>query len=156
MLKLVIALYILGIILLSMEIYVPGGVLGTAGIVFLILSIVLSFISVSVQFGFFMLFLVSLSIGIAFYLALKYFPGSKIGKMLFLSRNIDSNVAEESSSAGLLGKKGIALTDLRPSGTAKIDGRRLDVVTQGDYIQKNDTIEIIEVEGNRIVVKKLS
>ena len=49
---------------------------------------------------------------------------------------------------------GIALTVLRPAGTALIDGSRLDVVTSGEYIDAGATVEVILVEGSRIVVRE--
>ncbi|MFO7931024.1 MAG: NfeD family protein [Desulfosalsimonas sp.] len=53
-----------------------------------------------------------------------------------------------------VGKDGTATTDLRPAGTAVIDGKRLDVVTRGDYIEKDSQIKVSAVEGGRIVVRK--
>jgi membrane-bound serine protease (ClpP class) len=55
----------------------------------------------------------------------------------------------------LVGKTGKALTTLRPAGKALIDGMRLDVVSTGDYIEKNSEIVVSDVSGNRIVVKEL-
>ncbi|MFP4255943.1 MAG: NfeD family protein [Desulfosalsimonas sp.] len=52
------------------------------------------------------------------------------------------------------GKEGTAATDLRPAGTAVIEGKRLDVVTRGDYIEKDSQIKVSSVEGGRIVVRK--
>ena len=71
--------------------------------------------------------------------------------------------AEERSDAGyrsdpgyedLVGADGVALTSLRPAGTGVFDGRRLSVTTEGDYIDKGTAIAILEVEGNRIVVRR--
>ncbi|MCZ6624507.1 MAG: ATP-dependent Clp protease proteolytic subunit [Deltaproteobacteria bacterium] len=55
-----------------------------------------------------------------------------------------------------VGKAGLALTDLRPSGTGMFDGERLDVVTEGDYIDAQVTIEIVKDEGYRLIVRRSS
>ena len=55
-----------------------------------------------------------------------------------------------------VGKAGLALTDLRPSGTGLFDGERLDVVTEGDYIDAQVTIEIVKDEGYRLIVRRSS
>ncbi|MFC1588624.1 NfeD family protein, partial [Planctomycetota bacterium] len=55
-------------------------------------------------------------------------------------------VADKSN---LLGRKGTAFTDLRPSGTADIGDERVDVVAETSLIEKNTHIEVIKVEGNR-------
>lgn len=71
--------------------------------------------------------------------------------------------AEERSDAGyiatgeheaLLGREGVAFTPLRPSGTGLIDGRRVNVAADGEFIEKDSRITVVEVEGNRIVVRK--
>ena len=58
-------------------------------------------------------------------------------------------------SLELIGKKLQAYTDLRPAGVAVLGNEKLDVVTDGDFIEKGNEIEIIRVEGMRIVVKKI-
>ena len=50
------------------------------------------------------------------------------------------------------GDTGTALTDLRPAGAASIGGKRVDVVTQGEYISKGQEIEVMLIEGQRVVV----
>jgi membrane-bound serine protease (ClpP class) len=52
------------------------------------------------------------------------------------------------------GKQGISVTDLRPAGIALIEGKRLDVVTDGDYINANTPILVTGVTGNQIIVEK--
>lgn len=53
-----------------------------------------------------------------------------------------------------LGKTGIALTALRPAGSALIDKQRLNVVTEGEFLEKDTAIEVIRVEGYRLVVRQ--
>jgi membrane-bound serine protease (ClpP class) len=60
----------------------------------------------------------------------------------------------DEKSGQYIGKTGQAATDLRPSGTAIIDDKRVDVVTRGDYIEKGSQIRVIDVEGSRVVVRK--
>lgn len=71
--------------------------------------------------------------------------------------------ADEKAEAGyvatgehevLLGKVGVAYTPLRPSGTGLIDGRRVNVAADGEFIERDSQITVVEVEGNRIVVRK--
>ncbi len=55
-----------------------------------------------------------------------------------------------------MGQKGVSVTTLRPAGTARINGQKVDVVTKGEHIEAHQEIIVVEVEGNRIVVKKES
>ncbi|TEB13790.1 NfeD family protein [Pelotomaculum propionicicum] len=52
------------------------------------------------------------------------------------------------------GKEGIALTPLRPAGSAEVEGRRLDVVTEGEFIRAGTRVRVVKVEGTRVVVKE--
>ncbi len=91
-------------------------------------------------------------LSIALYLGSK----GKLPKSLVLKESTD----KESGFSGtddmqyLLGKKGRAVTPLRPAGCADLDGIRLDVVTRGDFIDKDTPVTVVEVEGNRIVVMR--
>ncbi len=76
---------------------------------------------------------------------------SRIAKKIGLDYNVGDAHANDDYST-LLGCNGVTLTALRPAGIALIDGKRSDVVTVGDYIGKDIEIEVIEVEGSRIVV----
>jgi membrane-bound serine protease (ClpP class) len=57
------------------------------------------------------------------------------------------------ADALVLGRTGIALSPLRPAGVAQIDGERVDVVSDGTFIDAGAAIQVIRVEGNRIVVR---
>ncbi|TVR75915.1 MAG: nodulation protein NfeD [Sphaerobacteraceae bacterium] len=62
-------------------------------------------------------------------------------------------VKQTETEASLAGLQGRALSDLRPGGFARIDGKRVDVVTQGDYIREGDLIEVVADDRYRRVVK---
>ncbi|MEW6220653.1 MAG: NfeD family protein [Thermodesulfobacteriota bacterium] len=63
-------------------------------------------------------------------------------------------VSQDPGLASLLGKTGVALTPLRPAGTAEIDGRRVDVVSRGELIAKGSPLEVVAVTGNQTVVRR--
>ncbi|MFP4452031.1 MAG: NfeD family protein [Desulfobacterales bacterium] len=73
-------------------------------------------------------------------------------KSVLSSKSGYSSYDEKTSE--YVGKQGTAATNLRPAGTAIIDGKRVDVVTRGDYIEKGAEIKVSAVEGARIVVRK--
>ncbi|MNO81856.1 hypothetical protein D3C76_731130 [compost metagenome] len=55
----------------------------------------------------------------------------------------------------LLGKRGVAITDLRPSGSVDIDGVKFDVISDGEYISIGTKVEIFKVSGVKLLVKKV-
>ena len=53
----------------------------------------------------------------------------------------------------LLGRQGVAATDLRPSGSGQFDEVKFDVISEGNYIEKGTKITIIKVAGSKLVVR---
>ncbi len=161
-----ILLFLAGVLLLIVEVFViPGfGVFGIAGIILMIAGLFLGLISdlplidgdilamaVMQLAGAFVLS------GIMIFLLAKTLPKTKVWNKLILKENIKAKSGYTSNKkfAHLLKKEGKALTDLRPAGTVIINDRRYDAVTQGEYIEKDNKIKVIEIEGSKIVVKKL-
>jgi membrane-bound serine protease (ClpP class) len=91
--------------------------------------------------------------GIGFWLL----PRTRIGRSLILhaGERSDSGFTASPEDLNLLvGKTGETTTKLRPAGIAIIDGRRVDVVTEGEFIESGKTVEVIKVEGNRVLVRE--
>ena len=107
----------------------------------------------------------SLSVGIAFVAAdLILMPVLVIvgARMLAASRatlrdTLDSKsgaVSQPPEWSQVEGRDGVAVTMLRPAGSAMIDGKKYDVVTRGDFLDKGTPVTVVAVDSNRIVVKK--
>lgn len=157
-------LFIIGLALLLLEIFViPGfGVVGIVGIILVFLSL---YSGLGVQFQNFSgtkhLFSRASAIifgSIAFaitivILAFKFLPKTRLFPKIVLT-NAELGYRAHEDMQQLIGCMGITVSPLRPSGIAVIDDKRLDVVTEGGYIEKNTKIKVIYVEGSRIVVVK--
>jgi membrane-bound serine protease (ClpP class) len=83
---------------------------------------------------------------------MRYLPDSPMAR-LFISRGTIGNIGAEQPE--LVGRTGTALTTLRPSGAALIEGQRVDVVSEGQMIQKGSQIKVIATEGLRVVVRAM-
>jgi membrane-bound serine protease (ClpP class) len=154
-------LFVIGFIALFLELFVPAaGIIGAAGIICMIVATVLAYNSIGKLVG--SLFLTGVLVGTPsmIMLGLKVFPRSFIGKRLILHQSMDQeegfNSAEGEKYKDLLGKEGITVTMLRPSGMVRIDGKKYSVVTSGELIEKEEMVSVIRVEGNRIVVRRKS
>ena len=152
----VLLLFIGGISLIGLEMFIPGGIVGTVGIITVIYAII--YINKSTYHIAFILVISLILAAIQFYVNRNVFHK----RLMLLNRLVlndsisteDGYVASE-SRLELIGKKLQAYTDLRPAGVAVLGNEKLDVVTDGDFIEKGNEIEIIRVEGMRIVVKKI-
>jgi membrane-bound serine protease (ClpP class) len=156
----------LGLILVAMEIFfIPGfGIAGIFGILALMGGLGLSLIGSGATWDSMLSALgqVSLSILVAILVALfllRYFQRLPFGKRLLLKTSLLSKEGYASSpeeDQRWLGKRGTAATDLHPSGIAHLNGDRVDVVSDGDFINVGQAVEVVRVDGNRIVVRLLT
>jgi membrane-bound serine protease (ClpP class) len=151
-LALIIVLIVLGTLLVAAEVFIPGMVAGILGGCAILAAIVLGYWHYGFAVGNFMLLLTGLAALIGFFAWLHFFPRTFVGRRLLLKEKIKS-VADHPHFETLLGKKGIALTPLRPSGTALVDGNRIDVIAEGDMIAAQEKIKIVQVDGVRVVVR---
>ena len=149
-------LLVLGLAMVCLEVFIPGGVVGTLGAFALIGCVIMAFVSHGTTFGLYWLSGVMIITLFGLFLSIKYLPGSPAGKRLFLNSSEKGYSASEGGLVELSGKTGTALTDLRPAGMVDIDGSRIDVVTDGEYIKKGSKVKIIRVEGNRVVAEEMN
>ena len=151
-----ILLFLLGIILLSVEIFVPGfGLPGLGGIICLVVSIVLS--APSWEAGVISLVLAIIGTIVLVLFSLKFLTKRKFWDRLVLGtkyKKEEGYIPQSKDLSVYVGKKGEALTILRPSGTVLLDdGTKLDVVTDGGFIPKGERIEVVQAEGIRLIVR---
>jgi membrane-bound serine protease (ClpP class) len=164
-------LFILGLVSLILEIFIiPGfGVAGILGIVLIVASLVLSMqgfvvpsfewekelfrrnitvVGVGVVSSF-----ITFSVLAYFLPQVRLFRGLTLGTVQTPDSGFTVQTREESTQ--LLGKRGVAVTVLRPAGKAEIEGELVNVETDGEYVESGKTIEVIEVSGNRVIVRKV-
>jgi len=142
---------IAGLFLFGAEIFVPGGVLGAIGAIALVGAIISGFFAFP-GYGSYVAIGIIFLTGIAIVLWIRFFPKTSLGQRMMVKKSLKSAKGTEAGLAELLGKQGQTISALRPGGFALIDGQREDVVTQGEMIDKGTTVEVVEVEGNRVVV----
>lgn len=150
----IIALVLCGLLLVIAEIFLPGGILGLVGAGCLVAASVLAFQEWGPAGGA-MFTLAEIALGAVVILqAVRWIPNTPIGKGLVLNAAIEG-AAPAKENEGLLHREGVAITQLRPAGAARIDGRRHDVVTEGGLIEAGTRLKVIAVEGMRVVVRAI-
>ncbi|MDI3547723.1 MAG: hypothetical protein PWR10_1375 [Halanaerobiales bacterium] len=151
-------LFLVGLILIALEIFiVPGfGVTGIGGLIAILTS--LYFLFPTPQVAITVLATVLLFSVVGAVVIIKFFGGSRFWKRISLktSQTREAGYVAQHNRQELLGKKGPAVTPLRPAGIVEIDGRRVDVVSEGGFIDQGKMVEIIKIAGNRIVVKPIT
>lgn len=151
----IVMLTVFGLAFVVAEVFFPSmGVLSILSALCLVGAVVLGFKEGELV-GYLVLATAAIGAPVTFCWALKILPNTPFGKSLVLDAGslVSSNKAgQEVGLEDLLGKRGKALSPLRPAGFARLDGRRVDVVTRGNLIDQGEDIVVLEVEGNRVVV----
>ncbi len=156
----------IGMLLLALEVFViPGfGIAGILGLLALVGGLGLSLIGTGATWSIVMSAVgrTALSLVIAILVALvvlRHLARSPFGQQFVLKEELAAAAGYASTPEAdrrWLGKNGSVLSPLRPSGIAQIDGQRVDVVSEGEFIDAGDAVEVTRVEGNRVVVRKVA
>jgi membrane-bound serine protease (ClpP class) len=156
-------LALVGLVLLAVEIFViPGfGIAGILGIAALLAGLVLSMLGPGNTTGLVMLvagrvLFALLLAGAAAMVMLRFMTKLPAGGRLILKTGLSAASGYASApeaDSRWLGKSGRARSALRPAGIADIDGQRVDVVSEGELIEAGQPIEVIRIDGNRVVVR---
>ena len=154
----------IGLVLLAVEVFVtPGfGIVGILGVGALLGGLGLSLVGVGATWEVILKAVgqvaLSLLLAIGVSLALlRVLPRLPFGRRLVLEAGLPADAGYASapeSDRRWLGKRGTAVSLLRPAGIAHLDGERVDVVSDGEFIEAGEPIEVIRVDGNRIVVRR--
>lgn len=159
-------LVFVGVLLLLVEVFLlPGFTLaGVAGIVMLVAGLGLTLVGsgataaavISALGRVAISVLVALAGGLV---AMRFLPKLPFGRRLILSTDMEAEegfVSSPETDRQWLGKTGRAVSPLRPAGIAEIDGTRVDVVSDGVFIDAGAPVRVTRVDGNRIVVRRIT
>jgi len=152
--------FVIGVVLLIAEIFfIPGtGIAFVLSVICLGAGVILSFDNINTGIWVFAIALMVTTI-------ITYFSFKYIMKTSFWKERIVLNPEykdEKGYKAGtrdyteFMGKVGLTLTPLRPVGRAQFDEEKIEVVSEGEFVEKDVKVEVIQIEGNRVVVRESS
>ncbi|WP_342511270.1 nodulation protein NfeD [Sporosarcina sp. FSL K6-1522] len=149
-------LFVIGVGLVIAEIFLPFGIAGAVGALAIIGSIIMAggnpmHMAISV--------LIAIAIAVTGMVIIMKFFGKKLhllNKVVLMdSTDTELGYVSNVNRVELLGREAKTSTPLRPAGTVELDGERIDVVSEGSYIDRGKNVTIVKVEGSRIVVREL-
>jgi len=153
--NLIIVLTLVGFLFLAAEVFVPGMVLGLLGGLSLLGAVAISYVELGPVTGTVVLFSIGAIILTGFVAWMFLFPSTPIGRRIMLKNTLQPGAQLPAQKPGaLLGKSGEAITTLRPAGTARIDGKRVDVLARGDFIEAGSPVTVVAHEGPKVVVRE--
>jgi len=152
-------LIILGLILIFAEVLIPsGGIISILAVGSFISGFVFGF-QEGVTQGLILVGGSVILVPVVLTIAFKIFPKTSLGKRMIAQGSDtpkDERQAVVQDEKTLIGQIGITKTQLRPAGAVDISGVAYDVVTEGNVIESEKEVQVVEVSGNRIVVRSVN
>ncbi len=148
--------FVLGFIFLIVEIFLPGfGAPGIAGTILLLVGVL--YTAKSVYEALIIIGIIIIVLMAAVFIAIKSASKGRLSRVLVLKDTLAKAKGFSSNEdlSELIGAEGVAVTTLRPAGTAEIKGEKVDVVSESEFIEAGARVKVILTEGRRIVVKKV-
>ena len=147
-------LQVIGVLVIIAEIFIPSlGVLTLIALAVLAYSIYIVFTSISTTAGVIFTGLDIILVPFIIVLGIKILAKSPLSLKRELSKQ-NGVVSQKEKLETYINMQGESVTDLRPAGMAQINSQRVDVVTDGEYIDAGTPVVVTGVEGNRIIVDR--
>ena len=151
--------FVIGIGLMVLEAFMTGfGLPGISGIILEVVAVALTWMNHGPMAALGMTLIVLSILAIAISMSLRSAANGKLSRSKLVLNDTESNEAGYRSTEDLevfLCKEGVTTTVLRPTGMAEFDGVRLNVVSEGEFIQSGTQVQIVRVEGSRILVRTI-
>jgi len=149
---LLLALLVAGVALLLAEVFLPGMIAGVLGVVCLLGAAVVGFAEFGPKVGSLILMAELLAGTVLTILWMRYFPKTPLGRKYILDPSTAAHAPTEPER--WLGHEGVALTDLRPAGSARLAGEKVDVITHGEHLESGTRVKVVRVDGPAIFVRR--
>jgi len=149
----ILILIIIGIVALILDfLVIPGSLVSILGGCFMLAGIIITYVLYGAATGHIVLFATIILTFVAIVLMLR----SKTWKRLILNTKIESKMNEIDSSKIVVGKHGVSISRLAPTGTAQFEDEYVEVTSLLGFIDPQSPIEITHIEGNKIIVKLIN
>jgi membrane-bound ClpP family serine protease len=151
----ILMLFLIGVLLLAGEVFVPGAILGIIGALCMLVGCVLSFIQFGTSGGLLATGIAVALLGLMLYIELIWLPKTRVGKKMIVQSTVSATsqppLAELST---VIGKTAEALTPLVPSGYVLVEGRRYEAFSQSGHVPKGATMRVTGLDNFRLILTK--
>jgi membrane-bound ClpP family serine protease len=149
----VVLLFSLGIVLLVLEVVLPGGIVGVIGGFAMLGGCAVAFSRFGVQGGGVATVVALAGLGLALYIEFSLLPKTRFGKKLFLHQTVDAkSQPSPADAAQIVGQAGETLTTLAPTGYVLVDGRRYEARSEAGLIVKGAAVRVVGVDSFHLIV----
>ena len=154
MLRTVIGLGAAGVLLLFLEMFLPGMIAGIIGGGLLFAAVVLAYREMGADAGNIALLAAVATTGLLWWWWATKFQHTRMGRRMTLAAAGEGEAGVSGTLASLGGQIGTAITPLRPSGTVLVAGKRIDATTAGEFIDSGAQVRIVKTRGLAVLVRR--
>jgi membrane-bound ClpP family serine protease len=150
--SLIVVLFAAGVLLIGIEVVVPGGILGIIGSLFMLAGVVVSFDRFGFGGGAAATAAGLLIACVALYFEFVFLPKSRIARALSMTATVHGRSQPAVADRALIGRCGVAVTTLAPSGVIECDGRRYEAFARSGLVAAGSAVEVIDLDTFRVIV----
>mgnify|MGYP000265337335 CR=1 FL=1 len=148
---LIATLFVVGVLLLGFEVFLPGGILGVIAGLAMLGGAALAFIDYGVGGGLLASAIAVVMVGGMLYFEFKILPKTAFGQRLFLRAAVDG-VSTPERERDYVGAAGTTLTAMGPTGYVEIDGKRLEAFSRSGFLEADVAIKVVGTDNFRLIV----
>lgn len=148
----ILILFAAGIVLLALEVIVPGAILGIVGGVMMLIGVIVSFDRFGPNGGALAAGAGLGLVGLTLYLEFVLLPKSRLAKAFSMTATVAGTSQPAVAERALVGKRGVAVTTLAPSGVVECDGRRYEAFARSGHVAAGAAVEVIDLDTFRVIV----
>ncbi len=151
----ILLLFVLGIVLLVLDLFTPGPILAIAGVIAFLAATGNALESYGITGGLLAFAVGSVLLVIALYIEYVLLPKTRLGKRLFLHTPEHDMKQAATTAAALAGQEGVALTPLKPTGQIELGGKRHEARSLDGQIETGARVRVVGSENFSLTVTKL-
>ena len=148
----VLLLFASGLLLLAIEVVVPGAILGIVGGILLLIGVGLSFDRFGTEGGALASAAALLIGGVALYLEFVLLPRSRLARKFSMSATVAGTSQPAVADSALIGRPAVAATTLAPSGLIECEGRRYEAFARSGHVPAGAAVEVVGIDTFRVIV----
>jgi membrane-bound ClpP family serine protease len=153
---LIVFLFVIGAILLGLEVIVPGAILGIIGGVAMLVGVIVAFDQFGFQGGGMAAVAAVVLVAFTLYLEFVLLPRSRLAKTFSMTATVAGRSQPVLADRGVIGRRVVAITPLAPSGVVELDGRHYEAFARDGHVSAGTQLDIIDLDTFRLVVSKTS
>ena len=151
----IIGLLVAAFILVFFEVILPGGILGVIAALCVILASWFAGAEYGAGIGVLTFAGSVVAIAILVFIEFKLLARTSLGSAFFLKSSVTGHSNIAPAEAAIIGREGIALTRLNPTGKVTIDGQSYEAHSQDGYIEADQIIQVVAQDNFKLIIKKL-